>query len=112
MDSLSDINRRQSEILIEMASIDSMRIGTVSPNTKVRSTKDGGSVSSTYYVLSYKDANQKTISESVRSDRVEEYQRLVDNTKVFRNLVKEYEALADNKAKILLSGKEDSKKNE
>ena len=110
---MADINKRQAEILSEIASIDKMRIGTISPNVKAYSTKTGGVVKSTYYVLSYKDSNQKSISESVKKGRLEEYQRLVNNAELFRKLVQEYEELADRKAKLSLAGVADeyAKKN-
>ena len=109
MSSLSTISQRQTEILEEIAVIDRMRTGTISPNRKMRKKKNGEVATSTYYVLSCKDGNQRTVSENVRADRLGEYQVLVDNTRAFHKLVKEYEELANEKAKRLLAGESEDR---
>jgi hypothetical protein len=103
MTTLEIINRRQSEILAEMAVLDKMRSGNIYPNKKTRQNKRGESITTTYYVLSCKDENQKTSSESVQADRLEEYQKMVDNAQLFRKLGKEYEELANEKAKLVMA---------
>ena len=87
-----------------------MRIGTLSPNTKTWRKKNGEPVTSTYYVLTNKDGNQKTVSESVPVGRLEEYQELSGNYLLFRQLSREYEELADSKARLLMAGADAEKR--
>jgi hypothetical protein len=109
MTALEIINRRQSEILTEMAALDKMRSGNIYPNKKTRQNKNGEIITSTYYVFSCKDENQKTNSESVPADRLEEYQKMVDNAQLFRKLGKEYEELANEKAKLVMTDATDNR---
>ena len=102
MTSLKEITKRQQEILNELAKLDTMRQGKVYPNNKSYINTKGEKVSKLYYVLSTKDENQKTKSESIPVELLSYYEQQTENHQLFKKLTREYRELSEDKSKLMV----------
>lgn len=108
-----EAERRQ--VLAKMAEIDSMRKGTISDQYIKTKLKDGTiRENGPYFILTSKDKNGKTVTESIPKESLEFYGREVGKYKEFRELASKYEALSEESSKIKSGNdllQEKSKKN-
>jgi hypothetical protein len=87
---------RRQEILSEMGTITHMRIGTLSEQRIKTRLADGSTkVNGPYSILTYKGAENKTVSESVGADRVDSVLEQVANRQRFMTLAKDYVEVCD-----------------
>ena len=113
MDSLTKINNKQREILDRIADLNTMLQGTISAYNKTLKAETGSEGNTKqYYVLTRKDSKQKTVSESIPAEKLDLYNKQTDNYRLYRELTKEYQQLAEDKARLELSGDENGTEQE
>jgi hypothetical protein len=80
-----------------------MRKGTINEQ-KIKTRQKDGSIKSNgpYYILTSKDSNGKTITESIPEEKLEFYRQEIENYKKYKKLTSKYETLAEESSKLKL----------
>ena len=101
MDKIDQITNEEKLLLKKISKIESMRKGTISKQNIKTPQKDGSvKENGPYYVLTSKDPNGKTLTESVPKEKLEFFKQEINNYKEFKDLTNKYEALAEESSKI------------
>ena len=102
MDTNDQLHSEKKLILKKISRIDSMRKGTINEQV-IKTKKKDGSVKENgpYYILTSKDSNGKTLTESIPADKLGFYQQEIENYKEYKTLTEKYEALSVESSKII-----------
>ena len=95
----------KKSILKRISGIDSMRKGTINEQTIKTNLKDGTvKENGPYYVLTSKDTNGKTVTESIPKKKIEFYKQEIENYKEYKGLIAKYETLSEESSKLKMAG--------
>jgi hypothetical protein len=105
MDRQKKIDKEKQRLIQRIANIDSMRKGTISEQIIKTGLKDGSiKENGPYYILTAKDQNGKTITESIPKGKLEFFRQEIEKYKEFKDLANQYEILSEESSKLKSAG--------
>jgi len=95
------LETEKKHILHRMAQIESMRKGTISDQYIKTKLKDGSiKENGPYFILTSKNKDGKTVTESIPNESLEFFKQEIENYKEFKELANKYEYLSEESSKI------------
>jgi hypothetical protein len=101
MNSIDRINDEKNSIINKISNIDSMRKGSINKQIIKSPLKDGSiKENGPYYILTTKDSNGKTITESIAREELDFYAQEVEKYKEFKDLTNRFEYLSEELSRL------------